>query len=249
MNDSNYIRHESCPKCGSRDNLARYDDGHAYCFGCHYQEKPERVILRLPQPAAKVKNFKDLPPLPDDATEMLGWKPLTWLAKYGIVHTEQKNFMWSEEKQWLIWPVRKDGELVAWQARNFNEERPKPKYITRGSMQSRVYVMSNLIDTPNNPYETDTVIITEDVVSAIKVSRQSNAIPLFGSDCNLLTLIALSVKFNKLGVWLDMDKAGKALEIAGRASQLGFSKTFTVMTDKDPKEYSNEGITCQLQGR
>ena len=28
--DSEFIQHEPCPKCGSRDNLARYTDGHAY---------------------------------------------------------------------------------------------------------------------------------------------------------------------------------------------------------------------------
>lgn len=31
--------HEPCPNCGSQDNLARYDDGHAHCFGCGYREK------------------------------------------------------------------------------------------------------------------------------------------------------------------------------------------------------------------
>ena len=31
---SGFVRHEPCPACGSRDNLARYTDGHAYCFGC-----------------------------------------------------------------------------------------------------------------------------------------------------------------------------------------------------------------------
>jgi twinkle protein len=29
---------EPCPECGSKDNLARYDDGHGYCFGCAYYE-------------------------------------------------------------------------------------------------------------------------------------------------------------------------------------------------------------------
>lgn len=35
------IGHEPCPKCGSRDNLARYEDGGAHCFsaGCGYFEK------------------------------------------------------------------------------------------------------------------------------------------------------------------------------------------------------------------
>jgi twinkle protein len=35
------IGHEPCPKCGSRDNLARYEDGSAHCFSqdCTYFEK------------------------------------------------------------------------------------------------------------------------------------------------------------------------------------------------------------------
>ena len=32
--EANFVKHESCPKCDSKDNLARYDDGHGYCFGC-----------------------------------------------------------------------------------------------------------------------------------------------------------------------------------------------------------------------
>lgn len=43
---SKCIRHEPCPACGSRDNLGRFSDGHAWCFGCGYYERatdsPER---------------------------------------------------------------------------------------------------------------------------------------------------------------------------------------------------------------
>lgn len=41
MGESQVIAKEPCPDCGSRDNLARYDDGHAYCFtpGCGRYEK------------------------------------------------------------------------------------------------------------------------------------------------------------------------------------------------------------------
>jgi len=38
--DSEFMFHEHCPKCDSEDNLARYDDGHAYCFGCEHYEPP-----------------------------------------------------------------------------------------------------------------------------------------------------------------------------------------------------------------
>jgi twinkle protein len=35
---ANFITHEPCPNCNSKDNLARYDDDSAYCFGCEYFE-------------------------------------------------------------------------------------------------------------------------------------------------------------------------------------------------------------------
>ena len=40
MDESSLVGKEPCPKCGSRNNLARYSDGHAYCFspGCEYYE-------------------------------------------------------------------------------------------------------------------------------------------------------------------------------------------------------------------
>ncbi len=37
--ESSFVRKEPCPKCGSRDNLGRYSDGHAHCYGCGYRER------------------------------------------------------------------------------------------------------------------------------------------------------------------------------------------------------------------
>lgn len=41
MSFDNGVTHEPCPKCGSSNNLARWPDGHAYCFSdhCGYYEK------------------------------------------------------------------------------------------------------------------------------------------------------------------------------------------------------------------
>jgi twinkle protein len=44
MSDSEFVQHEPCPSCGSRNNLARYTDGHAHCFGCGYREKGDGTI-------------------------------------------------------------------------------------------------------------------------------------------------------------------------------------------------------------
>lgn len=36
--ESEFLRHEPCPSCGSSDALARYTDGHGHCFSClHYE--------------------------------------------------------------------------------------------------------------------------------------------------------------------------------------------------------------------
>lgn len=42
--ESEFIGHEPCPKCGSRDNLARYNDGHGWCFGCGYYENDNEIV-------------------------------------------------------------------------------------------------------------------------------------------------------------------------------------------------------------
>lgn len=50
--ESRKISSEPCPECGSRDNLARYDDGHAYCFtpGCgHYEPGDGQDTPRQPR--------------------------------------------------------------------------------------------------------------------------------------------------------------------------------------------------------
>ena len=41
---ADFVRHEPCPACGSEDNLARYSDGSAYCFGCEHHEKGDGSV-------------------------------------------------------------------------------------------------------------------------------------------------------------------------------------------------------------
>ena len=52
--ESQFVDREPCPSCGSKDNLARYDDGHAYCFGmnCDYSEPADedRAVERPSRP-------------------------------------------------------------------------------------------------------------------------------------------------------------------------------------------------------
>ena len=53
-NDVEFLQHEGCPSCGSRDNLARYTDGHGYCFGCGYYEPGQEQAHHV---RPKMSNF------------------------------------------------------------------------------------------------------------------------------------------------------------------------------------------------
>lgn len=45
--DSTFVAHEQCPSCGSKDNLARYSDGHGYCFGCGHHEAGDGEVKTM----------------------------------------------------------------------------------------------------------------------------------------------------------------------------------------------------------
>ena len=60
---SEFVKHEPCPACGSKDNMARWSDGHTFCFGCGYrqsanqeEEQQENDIMEQ-QTAVQVKGF------------------------------------------------------------------------------------------------------------------------------------------------------------------------------------------------
>ena len=72
-----FLRHEPCPKCNSKDNLARYKDGHAYCFGCEYYEHADGEI--------KVKETTKMP------SDLINYETMP-LTKRGIEEETCQKF-------------------------------------------------------------------------------------------------------------------------------------------------------------
>ena len=226
-----FIHHEPCPNCQSRDNLARYDDGHAFCFGCGYRENIQFSLRTIPD--SIVTTCK---PLPDDITDVLPQKALQWLGKYGIMKDELNTFLWSSEREYLIFPFfDSEGRIAAWQGRSFGDT--GRKYFTTGAVSDIMI----LYGTGN------TVILTEDVLSAIKVGRVAVGLPLLGSNIPPRLLQRLATRFKDLGIWLDRDKAKESHHGAVRASQMGFDRVRTIITDLDPKEYTTDEIRSHLE--
>ena len=217
---SKFIGHIPCPSCGSRDNLAEYDD-HLFCFGCKYWKSKNTIdgVRRRLQHLDEVTNDTiDLKLSVDIPIE-----PMQWLLQYGITtkDCETYNVTWCESKKLLVLC----NTPQYYQGRNFSDG---PKYWSKGEKPLLFYGHS------------DTIVIVEDIISAIKVSKSNNSYtgcPLLGSSMPLKLTETILERFKKVWVWLDRDKAIDAVKMARNLKQKGIDSD-VIITEKDPKEYS-----------
>jgi Zn ribbon nucleic-acid-binding protein len=226
---SKFLGHIPCPKCGSKDNLGEYDD-HLWCFGCKYHiRKTDTASLR-----ARVNRNDSHSQLEKESVRMLEniselpQKAMKWLLSYGISQEEI-------DKYGIQWNV-KDEMLVLlqtakyWQSRTFDSKRPK--YMSLGSKPLTIYGTG------------DTIVIVEDIITAMKIARLREeycACPLLGSSLSYDMENQLVEKFSNSAVWLDRDKAKNALRISRKLKQRGLDSR-VIVTEDDPKEYSKEVI-------
>ena len=241
-----FLHHSSCPNCNSKDNLGVWED-HSYCFGCGYIERNEKS---LSIESMKNKNKKDASndvTLPSDSNYDIPERAWDWLDKYGITDEEVYRYKlsWSERLQRLIFPCfgEKDS-LLFWQGRYFGD-REVPRYLTQGKGKDVLCFLGRPIE-PEPGLGGTTVICCEDFVSSIKIGRKATSLVLFGSVISTDLINRLSRTFSRLGIWLDRDKAKYALN-RRLAASVYFDDVFTIITEKDPKCYSDEEIEAYIR--
>ena len=144
--------------------------------------------------------------------------------------------MWSEYYQRLIFPYFDKTGLVGWQGRYLGELPSKAKWFSQGDLKNINHVVGN-------PHS-NVCIVVEDIVSAIKVGHNPHicAVPLFGSHISLTKALQLKKICSKLFVWLDKDVQCKAVKYAHTAQTIGLP-AHNIITDKDPKSYSDTEIS------
>lgn len=235
---SKFLHHTSCDSCGSSDANGVFDDGHTFCWSCqkhvrakiHTAAQVSNILLQDSQ----VKNILDLP---IDISKSIPKLAYTWLKGYGVTNEEivKHNLMWSDSRQMLIFPFYGDNnEIMLWQGRYFPAR--NPKVFTSG------YPDNHIIFRPvHSELASNRVVVVEDSVSAIKVSRLENAMELLGSNLSMQRAIRLSKVFSHLTLWLDSDKYKSACKFADQYGIL-YSKVDVIYTEKDPKEYSTDEL-------
>lgn len=245
-----FLHHAPCPRCGSRDNLGVYGDGHKWCFGCQYYIKGdtgasvEEMKARLVPSTQQEENTPNASDsslsLPADYTRSLEPIGAQWLLKYGISKGERiKNHIgWSQRYESLVFPVYDSHDNLLLVQRRFFGAGKWPKYHTKGRPESVLHILGD--------GDLDTGVLTEDLLSAIKVGRQYNATPLWGSNLSVDKVRRLSHRFSKLIIWLDRDKAKDSVKYKWRAMPF-FEKVHIIVSELDPKEYNDDTIASLVE--
>ena len=231
-----FLKHTSCDNCGSSDARAIYSDGSEYCFSCHWTKKASVSGYVVPKYTTDDQPLS----LPDGLTKEFPEVAVNWLAKYEITLAEiiKHDIYWEPYRQQLVFVYKDNAGLVRCiQARNFSKE-AKQKYYNQGSPKAVLPIVK---------YKegSNKLVIVEDMVSAVKIARQRDAMPLLGSYLPVDKLMRLQRLYSKITVWLDHDKFKEAYEIMDKFKWLGISSNL-VLTSKDPKEYTNEQIYKEL---
>ena len=236
MSNSRVIGKKQCPKCASsgndrsRDNLALYSDGGQHCFSCSYHVRGSNQPRLHEHTQTKPKELDYN--IPFDATTDLPALAIEWLRDYHITLNDliRNKIMWSEQMQWLIFPIMYKSEIVGFQARNFNKAKPY-KWYTKFKKKDYNIVLGQ----GNN------IVICEDIVSAIRVGHHAVTVPIFGSLISTELLLELKAMNKPVKIWLDRDKAREAIRYSQKANAQGL-RCSVIITHEDPKCYTSEII-------
>jgi len=238
---------------GGRTLIVSNDDAgySAYCFRCvdsGFMKHPE---LSLPEKlarlsrlaeadaAVKANSFEVVLPsgLNMNASSWPRYAAL-WLYKVGLgsVEIQRLGIGYSEEMDRVVIPVYSNGKLVYWQARGFTSGRPK--YINPDVDKSKVLPMYGA---------GDFVVLTEDLLSAIKVGNVAQTLCLMGTSLQDHHLAHLLLLRKPVAVWLDADKAGlnAKAKLMRRLTAVGLHCVY-IVTERDPKLLFEEEITHEL---
>lgn len=232
------LYHTACPSCRAKgydktgNNLAIYSDEHEWCYRCGYYKSANKIVRYKNKDIQLTKEVS----LPYDVEPSIPLFAREWLEqKYEFNNNTIINskILWSHSKQYLIFPYFINGRLEAWQGRVWDTtEKQKRKWFSQGDLDALIYTIGK-----TTPY----LVLTESIISAIKVSRFCQAMPIWGSNISTKRWARLSHLTDHVLIWLDPDKQKEATEQA-KTGRLFVDNVSVILSDKKPKDYTYEEL-------
>lgn len=226
---------------GGRTLTIRRDERglHAFCFRCndsgYVPPPPEPLAVRLKRlqelstKDSAVPRLACVPPAP--AVRVWDEWPDSarlWLIKAGLSRADLPALgaYYHPPTQRVVLPVLDPlAGLVFWQARALDGR--QPKYLAPDVSKATVVPRYG---------QADSVVLTEDLLSAYKVGKVHEAWCLLGTKASQLLISRLVERRCKVYVWLDPDAAGRkaATSITKSLRSVGID-CVNVVSDTDPK--------------
>jgi hypothetical protein len=220
--------------CGSSP-AARINHSNAgislYCFRCGEQEfiphgpRSAAEILAARAATEELREARDIPKRCQGLNEEgVPSEALLWTLRTGLTPEEATNvygFKYDPKTRRVLIPLK--GGFIARAV--FMEQ---PKYIRSGSMDQEVW--EQRVD------ESNTVVITEDILSAIKVYRSGfSSIAILGTSISTTAASRIGM-YDHVICWTDGDKAGDAAWLKLRKRMALYDTTLSrIRTKDDPK--------------
>jgi hypothetical protein len=239
---SHFLHNERCPKCAaqghdlSADNLGVYSDGHRWCWKCSYYEHGDIVDKHFSK--KEIINSKGLvyPEITNFSQECLD---------YFTVPSELNKFMpanLTKEEIYSNLNGHEDGysffDSSFFLVRRLHK---KPKVIVKGDIVGNEPIFSN-------PTGGNTVVVVEDILSAIKVSRVIDTIALLKADLHDIVITRLANRYDNCYLWLDSDMYEKMTKRLLPRIKPYFKQCKVIMSEYDPKVYQDQQIKEFING-
>jgi DNA primase len=212
-------------------------ESNEWCFVCETGKFTTKLLSAFPA----TKEFEGS--LPVDFEEVYPPTAMGWFQCVGLSFLNTKGMGYSQKNQAVVIPMHdyNTKKLVGYQLR----------YVLPGAKYKAFNVGATAPVLFKAEFSTspDTIVLCEDVRSALKVSALYNSVALMGTFASRRFLDDIASDYKKIYIWLDGDEAGtKAANKLFRKLQL-IANVKLIKTDKDPKYYPLSVIIQLIEGK
>lgn len=227
-----------CPDCNSKTGLQQFYDG-TWCHSCHTQMKYRSLIVQ--------DVIKKTPKILQDLSFEIPESGMNYLRKYRITDKDIKDFKigWSDEFQRVVFPYHDQNDLEAVFLYSWMRDPTglrKPKWLYNEIKMNAPYWW-------HKDAWRQILIITEDVISAIRCSHFGDILALGSTNWNKESITTILLQYDKIVIWLDGDKAGREASRKFCKKWGLLREVKEIVTKQDPKAYSKKQIQGILRGK
>jgi hypothetical protein len=243
------INHNNCDAgedTKRRLYIRRLDDGGtilAHCHHCgksgYHRESATRSVAAIRRHISYTDGSTTSISLPTDyEVNQREWpaRARAWVYKYGITDEEitRAGIGYSAKARRVVLPSWSEGNLLGFQERKIFDDDPLPKYITRYNEKN--FVWKDLTGG-------DTLVICEDILSAIKLRRFYSSMALLSTHLHK-NAIKYCFDMKRILVFLDNNNNTVRLQSLKIKNELElYVPSVDIITiERDPKTLSNKEL-------